>query len=220
MTFRIENEDTKANIDANSEVLILLQKTHPHLIYSAFDGERNFYSNITLGKLQITFLIDFFKQAPRLFSLLEEEVKAKMVELITGNFARLVNAWFISENSEEHLAKVSYAIHNSQEPIPSSIVIVKSLAEDAGKPGEYNKLIIHNFSKSTSFNNSYELFRQQVRPSLNQFSEEDYKSLFTTMDSTSQIFRLFDLGTMVEEIQVFAKETIGHEIDLSPYTHF
>lgn len=220
LTYRVENEDTKANIDANAEVLLMLQKMHPHLIHTAIVGERNFYSNITLGKLQIPFLIDFFKQAPRLFPLLEEEIREKVVELITGNFTRLVNAWFISENSEEHLRKVSERIYRSTEPVSNSIIMVKKLAKDAGKPEEFNKLIIHNFSKSTSYNKSYELFRQQIRPSLSQFNEEDYKALFTTMDSTSQIYRLINLSEMIEEIQVIAKETLGHEIDLSPYTHF
>lgn len=217
-TYRLNNEESEENRNVNAVTLQILQKLYPHLIYDAMNGEREHYSNIDWEKPQLFYLTEFFQKAPRLYHLLDEDTRKIFEERISGRLNIFIGSWFISANPEDHLQKVIDLISHLTTPFTVDLKDLKELTLVAGKPREYNKLIACNFSKSSRYNQSYDLYRQQVRPSLKDFSEEDYIYLYSLMNSSSQITGLFDLSTIVDEIQEIAEETIGHKLDISEYS--
>ncbi|MEK3658231.1 hypothetical protein NSQ29_01550 [Paenibacillus sp. FSL F4-0236] len=217
-TFRLNNEESEQNRNVNAVTLQILQKQFPHLVYDAMNGEREHYSNIDWENPSLFYLTQFFQKAPRLYHLLDEDTRKIFEERVSSRLGLFIGSWFITANPEDHLQKVIDKMSHLTTPFTNDFRNISELTQVAGMPGEFNKLIVRNFSKSSSYSQSYDLYRQQVRPALKDFNEEDYEYLFSLMNESSQITGLFDLSTIIAEIQEIAEETIGHKLDISEYS--
>ena len=216
-TFRLDNPETKENRDANCETLIILQKDFPGLIQASVEGERDYFSNVNLNKTQVNAMIDFFENGPRLYHLLDADFKVKFEGVVNRDIVKFSKAWFISENIEEHFSKVVAKLEESTDPITTGWYKIKKLAEAAGKSKLYFGLTLKNFAKSSTYTQSYDLFSKQVKPALREFSEVEFNELFSVMNNCSQIYALYNVSSLVDDVQSAALDSIGHEIDLTIY---
>jgi hypothetical protein len=90
------------------------------------------------------------------------------------------------------------------------------LAEATGQMDKYYELVIRNFAKSLSYEQSYELFGS-IRLYLKFFNEANFIQLLNVMNTCSQIYNLYDISSLVKEVQDYAKENLGYELDLAQY---
>ncbi|OME29356.1 hypothetical protein NSS98_25065 [Paenibacillus sp. FSL E2-0274] len=217
-SFRLGSSDIEAeeNRLANSSTLIIIHKDFPGLVHELIEGEREYFSDIQLEEGHLATMIKFFDTAPRLYKLLEKDIRTKIESKIEAPIQLFASCWFISETPEEHFEKVINKFQANNKPVIIGWRHTKKLAEATGQIDKYYDLVIKNLAKSMSYDQSYQLFGS-IRLYLQFFNEAHFIQLLNVMNTCSQIYNLYDISSLVKEVQDYAKENLGYELDLAQY---
>jgi hypothetical protein len=217
LAYRTTSPEAIQYRSATHDTVMIILKRYPEIVYNNFAEEPSHYSNISLDRNVVIKLCEFYREAPRLYLLLEDDTQKQINAILSAKLKDYIDAWFLTGNPEEHYELVLERIKTYGNPMSTTqLHSIKRLATSVGRMENYAEVIILSFSRSRSYIESYDLFRQQVRPSLKLFSESQFHKLLDMMNTNSQIYRLTDLAELLEVIQSEAKK-IGHQIDFSSY---
>ncbi|RFB33412.1 hypothetical protein [Brevibacillus sp. VP] len=218
LAYRTNSPEAIEHRWATHETLMVILSKYPEIVYTAFSEEKAYYSNISFEKRIVHNLIYFFRKAPRLYPFLDEETQEQLKSILSNDISCFVSSWFISETQEMHYEKVIEKFNKLKSSMPNGLLYdIKELATSVGRSAEYPDFIIRNYSRSSSYTESYELFRLQVRPSLKYFSDDQFNNLLHTMNTNSQIYHLHTIADLIEQIQSEAEKYLQKRIDMSPY---
>lgn len=219
LAYRTSSPEAIQYRTATHDTVKIILKRFPEIVYSSFSEEPAHYSNISSELDVAKNLSEFFRGAPRLYSLLEDDTRKQIHDALSAKLQNYINAWFLSDSLEAHYELVLNRLKNSRTPLNTSILHhhLKPLADDVGETENYADIVIFSFSLCRSYTEAYELFRQQVCPSLKLFSENNFANLLAMMNSNSQIYRVNDLDELLEAVQSEAEEKFGYKLDLSSY---
>lgn len=214
-TYRLNDQDCQENRDVNGLTVRIITRIFPELSIRSVSEDQAYYSQVSFDKAQLDVMIELFNQAPRLFSLLDEDMQKQMKDEVKRFPVRYVRSWFLSPSIEDHCTNVAQfliGINYSN----MALWEFKNLAEEADKMDEYRILTINYLSKSSSYVDTYDRFRQ-VRQCLDGFNKEQIEELFRVMNSNRQIYGAQYCTGLIDEIQDVAEKNLGSKIDLSPF---
>lgn len=216
LAYRTSSPEAIQYRTATHDTVKIILKQYPEIVYSSFSEEPGHYSNISSDRQVSINLSEIFRESPRLFLLLDGDTQKQINDILSAKLHSYIEAWFLSGSIDEHYDLVLSRIKKGKTPLSTSVLHnLKRLADSVGDTENYVDIIILSFSLSRSFSEAYELFRQQVRPSLKLFSESDFTKLIVMMNSNSQIYRVHDLGELLEVIQSEIEKKFGFQIDFS-----
>ncbi|OBA03973.1 hypothetical protein A9P44_20355 [Paenibacillus polymyxa] len=216
-TYRLNDQACQDNRVVNGLTVLIIARIYPDLVIRLVSEDQAYYSQVSLERDQLDEMIELFNQAPRLFSLLDEEVKKQMEKEIKRLPVRYVRSCFLSPSQEEHCTNISHFLPDINFT-NSALWEFKQLAEATNKMDEYRIMTIRFLSKSSSYLDTYDRFRQ-VHQCLDGFNKEQIEELLKIMNSNNQIYNAQNCSRLVDEIQEVAEKNLGSKVDLGPFSH-
>lgn len=212
-----DDEKCRENIDINIAALksLLKYKYEELILYLESEDILKQVGDSNTQKLNVCKLLFLF---PKLYLLLEENLKREIDTFIDINSEAKMFSYFKYKNKMEHLENLKNIKMNV--PDDKDINIIYDTYANEGLQDKLLDLFIERFGKSESFDEANELFDKIVYPFLERYSFEQFERIIKKINANSQIYNrrrnYNDNNKLVSKIT----ERFGNSIDFQKYSNF
>ncbi|OFK84304.1 hypothetical protein [Peptoniphilus sp. HMSC062D09] len=212
-----DDEKCLENIEINIATLkSLLKYKYEELIpYLESEDVLKQVGDSYIQKLNVCKLLFLF---PKLYLLLEENLKREIDTFIDTNNDAKIFSYFKYKNKIEHLENLRNI--NMNFPKDKEINTIYDTYADEGLQDKLLDLFIEKFGNSENFDEANELFDKLVYPFLENYNFEQFERIMEKINTNSQIYnrrRNYRDNTKLASKII---ERFGYDIDFQQYSNF
>lgn len=116
LVFKLDDEDCKNNRNINLKVLDVIGSRNVAQLEAAISGELDYYSSVASEGNAIEYLVFYLSKNSRLYNLLTEDAKLKVIHCVETDYIGKTLGWFVKENLEQHYNDVLAWIEGEEHP--------------------------------------------------------------------------------------------------------
>lgn len=116
LVFKLDNEGCENNRKINLQVLDVIGSRNVAQLESAICREIDYYSNISSEGNAITYLVFYLSKNSKIYNLLSDDAKLKVLHCVETNFIGKTLGWFVKENLEQHFNDLLSWIEGEERP--------------------------------------------------------------------------------------------------------
>lgn len=215
--FYLDDDDCKSNRKINYSCLNLLVSRHKETILSDFTQNNEYFAKcIDCKKTELlTYLIKLFNEYPDFFEALPNAKQLEIKAMIDNDTSKDLKAFaiFRSEDMVQHIFENTMKC--SHVHLKYFADFLESIAGHTVALNYYLKL----YEKSSSFNCADWRFEDFIEPHLDEFNEEQMKSIIEATDQNSQIYNRWRASTSNNKIKS-RMLALNPNFDFSVYSNF
>lgn len=116
LVFKLDDEGCKNNRNINLKVLDVIGSRNVAQLEAAISGELDYYSSVASEGNAIEYLVFYLSKNSRLYNLLTEDAKLKVIHCVETDYIGKTLGWFVKENLEQHFNDVLAWIEGEEHP--------------------------------------------------------------------------------------------------------
>ena len=174
VTFKSMDARAEANRRINTDALKVLFSTKTEVLVENIKAERDLFSDVSFGDSHLFAMIEFFRENPNVFSILNDAAKAPIQDYSALSLEHFALCWFLSQNPKKHIEEVVKRINNSEVVKADIFVKLHESLSTTDTPKEAFYVGIRLYFMSSSFAVADSRFDEFVRPFMLSYEKEHF----------------------------------------------
>lgn len=211
------DENCRHNLFINRKAMEFLFDDTAGLI--DFMKSNSMFTKTSPNENCVMHLCIFLAHYPQIYTVLSEDTKMQIENLISKSDSVRIISWFLCKNKTEHMQKM-IASNNYGKLDEETIKFVSSQYELSGDITVFIDYCIKYFGSSDSFDCANERYSSVIYPFLTKMTREQFINLISEINSNNQIYKRKANYSSNTEIVKVAFTILGHDFNYDSYPNF
>lgn len=221
VTFKTVDWRAESNRDINLLALLILFEARPLILRSEIEKHGNWFSDISLNPSCLGTLEDFLNENPMVYPMLNDAVRAPLIQRSNVDLEKYVGSWFLAEDQSVYLSTAVERIRDGERMSGPSFAKVVAALTDSDLIGALLHLGIEMYLNSRSFKAADENFEAFIRPYLTRFEFNHFKALLEGCERCYQYQATARRSSRIDHQEVLSELLArGFDIDLLSFPAF
>lgn len=221
LVFKLDDEDCKNNRNINLNVLEVIGSRNSAQLEAAISGELDYYSSVASEGNAIEYLVFYLSKNSRLYNLLTEDAKLKVIHCVETDYIGKTLGWFVKENLEQHFNDVLAWIEGEEHPNfeEGQWNPMLEISDTEEWQEMFCKLVGAYYAKSHTYDQADSRFKSSVQLYLQLFNVVAMHFMLQKIETNNQTYRRSLSSVDHPKIKRKAVE-LDENFDFVPYPCF